>query len=345
MSKTKVLHIAESYGGGVTAAIHSYVKHSPHCEHFLFATIRVDDATGEETRDLFSEQRLVSRSLSSLLELRRWMRDLDPNVVHLHSSFAGGVGRLLPFIARSKIVYTPHGYAFFRNSARWKQSLYRSLEQLLLKRTAVVAGCGEHETLSAKQLGATHALTLTNICEPIDNSVHSISAPIRTKPRIVMLGRVSEQKGYRYFAKVAKFLEGKAQFVWIGGGETEGCRVLSQAGVEVSGWLSREQALLQLSQSDLYLHTAAWDGFPISVLEAAELQIPIMLRAIGPFTSEGLDCFFDVESAMDGVKSWLEAQTKARDLALENLNLIQQQHTAERLQSDLKLLYQEFSNA
>ena len=40
-------------------------------------------------------------------------RRYQPDLIHLHSSWAGLLGRLVP-LGRRKIVYTPHCYAFER---------------------------------------------------------------------------------------------------------------------------------------------------------------------------------------------------------------------------------------
>ena len=48
----------------------------------------------------------------------------------------------------------------------------------------------------------------------------------------------------------------------------------------MTGWLSRSQALGWLASADVYVHTAAWEGLPVSVLEAAALGLPIVARRI-----------------------------------------------------------------
>lgn len=57
------------------------------------------------------------RALFRLLcSLRRSYRGNEFDVVHLHSSFAGGIGRLALIGCRTKtrVYYSPHGFAFLR---------------------------------------------------------------------------------------------------------------------------------------------------------------------------------------------------------------------------------------
>ena len=37
----------------------------------------------------------------------------------------------------------------------------------------------------------------------------------------------------------------------------------------------------RLKDADLYLHTAAWEGMPLTILEAAKLHLPMIIRSIG----------------------------------------------------------------
>ena len=59
--------------------------------------------------------RRLSTQLRTGQALRRLVRTRRPDVVHLHSSFAGGMGAMA--VGRgTPTVYTPHGYSFSRTS-------------------------------------------------------------------------------------------------------------------------------------------------------------------------------------------------------------------------------------
>ena len=66
----------------------------------------------------------------------------------------------------------------------------------------------------------------------------------------------------------------------MGGGAPGEEAALREAGALVTGWLPRQAALERLAAADVYVHTAAWEGFPVSVLEAAALDLPILARRI-----------------------------------------------------------------
>src|SRR5215218_2275472 len=90
-----------------------------------------------------------------------------------------------------------------------------------------------------------------------------------------MLGRLLPQKGPNFFRRAVELSQALAlplRWIWVGGGEAADERALRDAGAEVTGWLSRSQALGWLATADVYVHTASWEGLPVSVLEAAALE-------------------------------------------------------------------------
>ena len=74
---------------------------------------------------------------------------------------------------------------------------------------------------------------------------------------------------------------------WIGGGGSDAhLAELLAAGVEVTGWLEQDIAVKELAGCDIYLHTAAWEGYPMTILEAFELGLPVVARGIPALASE-----------------------------------------------------------
>jgi glycosyltransferase involved in cell wall biosynthesis len=339
----KILHITEAYGGGVTSAINTYVGHSLQFDHYLCASIREEDLTGEEKKGLFKETFLVNRNLKSLLKLRQILIDVQPDVIHLHSTYAGFFVRLMPFVSKSKVVYTPHGYAFLRNQHPLLLKLIYAAEWVLATRTSVIAGCGRDEkNLSVAFTEKANTFELINVCGELGSIKEGLKTP--EKPIITMVGRISAQKDFEFFSKVAQLVGDKATFKWIGGGEEAGHSMLVNAGVEVTGWITRKNVISELRNSSLYFHTAAWDGFPISVLEAAKLNIPMVLREIGPFSAEKLATVKDASNAAEEIRLFIKADSAVLKRAIMNTKDISKYHSKANLSNALNQLYLKFDS-
>lgn len=277
----KILHVTEAMGGGVQNAISKYTRLLSSDHHIVFGRPRPGESAGEFS----TNTRVIEYSgslLSYLLRVRALIKSELPDVVHIHSSFAGLARLLAP--TTSPLVYSPHCYAFERRdkSQAW-QKLLRMVEQVLAVRTQTLVAVSPHEAKLGSVLNARMPVHF------VPNTVPEMSARISKgeRPSVTMVGRIGPQKDPVLFAEVAELVGGKIDFVWVGDGDTAMKERLLGAGVRVSGWVSPEQARREVAASHLYVHTGAWEAAPISAIEAATLGTPVIARAIPTMSSLG----------------------------------------------------------
>lgn len=282
----KVLHLTEAFGGGIQTAICSYVKSTAkqNISHSLVARLRVNDDTKINTSNLFTAVNFVTGNLATFfIQANKAINEIKPDFIHLHSSFAGFLGRWL-FTGDAKIIYTPHCYAFEREDIpNWKKSIYKKLEQIGLSKIDVIAGCSERECELATAIGAKNTLFVNNYSE----------IEFRPQPKVkvktfnlVLVGRICFQKDPLFLVDVVRELQtypeyAKINITWLGGGETHLEQMLRDENIKVTGMQPHQHMISMLADADLYLHTAAWEGMPLTILEAAKLQRPMIIRKIG----------------------------------------------------------------
>lgn len=297
VARPHVLHVIESLGGGVTSAVRDYLTSTPQVRHTVIARSRPLDDTGEDFEGLAETVIWAPAGLLSAIRLvSRTFDELRPDVVHAHSSFAGAWTRLARVPTR-RIVYTPHCFAFERQDLGGAaRALFRAAEATLARRTAVVAGVSPREVELARSLrrGQTTAYipNIARVPEELPRPARSATPPLT----VATAGRVGAQKDPVFFASVARqlaVLEPRPVVRWLGGGGQEAEAQLAEAGVEVTGWVPRSEVLEGLAGADVYLHTAGWEGAPITVLEAAALGLPLVARRIPALESLGLEALED----------------------------------------------------
>lgn len=311
--RRRVLHVVEAFGGGVAAAVRDYVRALPECEHHLVCRLRPEAETLEpEWIDEFASIHRIDRGqLGATKFVRDTITHLKPDVVHAHSSYAGVWARTaLIGVDGVRCVYTPHAWAFDReDKSAAERRTYRSVERALSRRTDVLAGCSRAENQEVRKWSAKlKTVYVPNVAPDVQREI--TGAPIQEwvdprGPLIVGSGRLTMQKDPEWFAKVVTALRASGESVralWIGGGDDALQAELEGQSIEVTGWVDPTTVLERLAQADLYVHTARWEGFPITVLEAARLGRPMAVRGIRAFDDIGLPLV--VTEPGDLVENW-----------------------------------------
>jgi glycosyltransferase involved in cell wall biosynthesis len=289
--KGRVLHVTEAMGGGIISACLEMAAASPEWRHDLLYARRGDYDTG----DLLGAPQFASITETSgrrdlFTTLRRELRRNPPDALHLHSAWAGLLGRIILVYPARRILYSPHSFYFDRSTApRSVRLLAHTVERLLALRTGQIVAVGPHEAAQARALGAATVL-VPNVVRLRDLPPEDRPGP-GDMPLIVAVGRVAEQKDPLFFRDVVRTLRGPMALpcdaVWVGGGDAELTDVLRRDGIDVTGWIPRAEVLRLLRSCSVYVHTAAWEGNPMTVHEAAACGTPVVARSIPALTSLG----------------------------------------------------------
>jgi glycosyltransferase involved in cell wall biosynthesis len=202
-------------------------------------------------------------------------------------------------------VYSPHCFAFERRDLAWPvRFAVRAAERVLARNTDAIAACSPGEARSASRFRTGRVVYVPNVA-----SVPALAMLEHRDPnRVVAVGRVGTQKDPDFFRAAVLNLRRRGRpdldARWIGDGEDRIARLrLERAGIPVSGWLSSFDAQKALGQAGLYLHTARWEGFPLSILEAVELGIPVIAREVptmaGAIATPGITTPEEMAAAAD----------------------------------------------
>jgi len=283
----RVLHVTECYAGGVSKAVDTLVELADEAEHHL---VWSGDEVPHRSAGYRSIQRMPTAPWAAVAAIRRAVDRIQPDLIHAHSSWAGVYTRVVDL--KTPVIYEPHCYKF--DDAAQPSAIrfaYRTAEKLLLARTARTVVLSPHEESLARSLGrdvATHFLPNVASVRPT-----CLQPPtgFETNRSVAMIGRLSPQKDPRFFAEMARHAheaDSETRFIWIGDGDRRMRQLLADAGVEVTGWLDETEMIDMLAQPWVYFHTARYEGFPLSILDAAAFEHPIAARRIPAFDGTGI---------------------------------------------------------
>ncbi len=273
----KVLHIIEAFAGGVLGALQTLANGlDDEFEQYILYTERAESP--KEAKNLFKPGISFIRSehltreispkedLAAIREVRRVFDEIQPDVVHLHSTKAGAIGRLALDGKNTPVFYSPQGYSFlmYQCSAA-KRRMYYVLEKLLGSRPSVtVASCaGEYDSAKRVSRQATYINNGVNLAE-LDR--FGLDWDLRPEEiKVCTLGRVVPQKDPAMFNRIAEAFP-EVKFTWIGGGELEG--ELTSPNIEITGWVAKEEAVRQMMDSSVFMLTSLYEGLAFSIMEA-----------------------------------------------------------------------------
>ena len=286
----KIVHIVESSATGtlsMVCLIANRLVREGHDVHVVYS-VRPDTPQGLAAMfDARVSLRHVQMKGMGLLRtvgrLRATLNEIGPDVVHLHSSFAGFLGRLSTLFALPKTAffYSPHCISFMRRDiSGMKRLAFVALEWIACVRKCLYVACSESEGRAIRAWLRQPVVVVENAVSDVTSSTHrgNVDALAAAPRCVVTVGGIRAQKNPELFARIAQRMRARGtRFVWIGDGDAALKSTLTEAGVEVTGWLPHDEVACRLGRADVYLSTSSWEGMPVSVIEAMLAGRPVVV--------------------------------------------------------------------
>ncbi|NDV79326.1 glycosyltransferase [Dysgonomonas sp. 511] len=279
----QVITVSE-YGGAQTIVANLVEALAP--EHELFILYGGNGEAWKKLEGKFTGIRLndhrkgVSwKDLGLFFKLLYYRLKYKPDVIHLHSSKMGVLGRLA--FSKKKTVYTVHGF----DSVRKAYPRYLAVEKKLKDRAFRIVGVSRYdvEALAEEDITRNVALVYNGVsdvyhshCDLYTPMMHLLRGIKKKYPKIVMcISRLSKQKKFDLFVDIAAQMPQYA-FVWIGNKEPiEGM----PANVFCLG--ETHAAHCCLHYADMFILPSNYEGLPMSMLEALAMEKPVVASAVG----------------------------------------------------------------
>lgn len=285
--KKKILMVCEAFGGGVftyvsqlcndmTEYFDVYLAYSlrpqtpKNYKEFLNDNVHLIEMKCVGVKNLFS----LKSDFNAIRELREIEKNIRPDIIHLHSSVAGGLGRIAYKGEKNSVVYTPHGYAHILMGQGIKSKMYKLIEKILGNR-AITLTCCESEDEEAKKFSKETAYIETGVnLTDLSKSLDRIEPEKNEKFTVFTLGRACVQKQPHIFNEIASKVP-EAKFIWVGNGELE--KQLNAQNVEVTGWKTKKEALAIAKGADAFILCSLGEAIAMSLIENMYLKKLILV--------------------------------------------------------------------
>lgn len=208
------------------------------------------------------------------IELRRLYKKYNPDIIHLHSSKAGTLGRIV--FPSKKIVYTVHGFDSIRLAFR----KFLPIEKCLQYFCKAVVGVSKYDEMNLISEGIKNNVSTVynGIIIPDTNYIANIPQFNTEKPIVLSIARVAAPKRADIFVEVARILP-KYEFIWIG----NQCEITEYGTLPSNchfvGNIPNAGALC--SKADLLMLSSDYEGLPMVILEAMSFGKPVVASNVG----------------------------------------------------------------
>lgn len=218
----------------------------------------------------------LKRALSPINDLRTiftfWQlyNKYKPDIIHLHSSKAGMLGRIA--FPTKKIIYTVHGF----DSIRLAYRKFLPIERIMQKACKAIVGVSKYDEKHMAMENITNNIcTIYNgVYEPATNQ-NTFHIANSDRKKILCIARISKQKKVDLFCEIAKELP-EFDFIWIG---NQHKIEKQQDNLFFLGNIPNAAAFCR--EVDLFILPSNYEGLPMVIIEAMSCSLPIVASNVG----------------------------------------------------------------
>jgi glycosyltransferase involved in cell wall biosynthesis len=272
----------------------------------------------EQSRRIGIETRIVrnlvqplrpQQDFRALRELTSLLREIQPDVLHCHTSKAGVLGRAAARATGIPSVFTAHTWCFADGTSRLWKLVGIPSERLAARWTKKIITVSDSNRALALEKQIARAEKLITVHNGIGDSSYRARPDRDGIPQIVMVARFAPQKNQQQLLEALVELRHLPfRLSFVGDGPTRaGLEALArqfQLSDRVDFLGTRMDTERILSESSIFALATNWEGFPITILEGMRAGLPVVATDV-----DGVR-----EAVTDGVTGFLVPRQDTRTL-------------------------------
>lgn len=294
------------------------------------------------------------RALKMVLEITK-KEKID--FIHAHSPIGGVVARIAGKINGVKVIYTAHGFHFYKGSSVFSWLTYYPSEKILSYFTDTLITINKEDyNLAQKKFHAKHIRRIPGVGVDTDQFQKTNSLPPahgeHKKIRFISVGELNRNKNHILVINALSTIHNfDFEYVICGRGKLEDY-LKSEAEKKhlkdrliLKGYQKNIKELL--SDSDIFIFPSKREGLSLALMEAMAAGLPVIctdIRGNNELIEDGVNGFLiqdgEVEKLKHTIISLCEDEELRSQMALNNLKKVQQ-YDIKRINLQMDQIYTE----
>ncbi|MGN0165449.1 MAG: glycosyltransferase [Lachnospiraceae bacterium] len=354
-NKIRILYVTEAFDGGIYRFLlelanqladraQIYIAYddnnrmSMFCKDDFAEKIKLIPMAGK----CFSHRNL--NCLAGIRKYRKLVKQIQPDVVHVHSSVAGMWGRWAFIHNPCATFYTPHGFAFLNEKPKWKMFIYRWVERISATRPCRIIACGMKEFQIAKSFRKDSICVLNGInLKQMQLSDDLEDVGLKKQLEVLTVSRNVWQKNPALFNAIAERLP-EVSFVWVGDEKKDD---LVEENIETTGLLTHDDVIRRMKHADIFILTSVFEGLSLALLEAMSLKkicivsnvsgnCEVIENGVNGFLCNDLDEFVNTIRMVEN-----EKEEKLQQIRMNAYRTVVDKYNSEKMADQYYDIYQE----
>jgi len=230
----------------------------------------------------------------SYLQLKRLFEQSAFDFVHCQSPIGGVLGRFLSHKFGVRVIYTAHGFHFFRGASLLAWGLYYPVERFLAKYTDVLITINSEDYASALKFGAKRVVKVPGVGIDIDKfrptqgdggSMRRLFGLPKDSFVLLSVGELNKNKNHEVVIRaLAELGDPSVHYVICGRGALSTyLRELAEhlgvgARVHLVGYQS--DIVKAYQASDVFVFPSKREGLSVALLEAMASELPVVCSRV-----------------------------------------------------------------
>lgn len=347
----KVLHVGEYVKGGVATYIREVIDYQKKAKeitdiHLMLSNTNsdLDFALPKDKIIVYDYRRSIKFFIKALISIYKNIAVIKPDIIHVHSTFAGVFVRLPLLFARKKykVIYCSHGWSFCMETSNFKKKVYEIIEKLLAVKTDKLINISAYEHRESINRGfSPEKVTLINNGISEEQRLGTLNLEIdQSKINLLFVGRFDKQKGLDILLDFFReYNNENIKLYIIGDSVLDGKNIEVPKNVTTIGWVDNNQIDSYYNLFDAVIIPSRWEGFGLVAIEAMKNKKAIIVSnrgALPDLTDSDNGYIFDIQK-LETLKKILDSvsKEKLREKGHNGFELFNKKYTSSRMNKEI----------